>query len=109
MTYMWRPGTRPGQAIISARSIWPHRLRNPIIFAFSEEVVRVESFEKFRLEARLESLCEKGCRQVWRDIQILERGDDLKEIQDLSAAERRWLLTELKQIMAVYGGRCSVG
>lgn len=68
----------------------------------------MESFERFRLEARLESLCEKGCRHVWHDIDALERGEDLTETRDLSAAERRWLLAELKQIMSVYGGRCSV-
>jgi hypothetical protein len=75
--------------------------------AFSDEVVGVESFEKLRLEARLESLCEKGCRHVWRDIEALERGDELTETKGLSPAERRWLLAELKQIMAVYGDRCS--
>jgi hypothetical protein len=73
----------------------------------TDEVAGVQSFEKLRLEARLESLCEKGCRHVWRDIEALERGDVLIETQDLSPAERRWLLAELKQIMAVYGDRCS--
>jgi len=68
----------------------------------------VESYEKLRLEARLESLCEKGCRHVWKDIEALEQGRELDETRDLSETERRWLLAELKQIMAVYGGRCSV-
>jgi hypothetical protein len=68
----------------------------------------VESFEKVRLEARLESLCEKGCRYVWKDIDALERGEELKETRDLSPAERRWLLAELKLIMSVYSERCSV-
>jgi len=67
----------------------------------------MESFEKLRLEARLESLCEKGCRYVWQDIETLERGEELTETRDLSVAERRWLLAELKQIMSVYSGRCS--
>lgn len=68
----------------------------------------MESYEKLRLEARLESLCEKGCRHVWKDIEALEQGRELDETRDLSETERRWLLAELKQIMAVYGGRCSV-
>lgn len=67
----------------------------------------MESYEKLRLEARLESLCEKGCRHVWKDIEALEQGRELDETRDLSETERRWLLAELKQIMAVYGDRCS--
>lgn len=68
----------------------------------------VQSAEKYRLEARLEAVCEKGCRHVWHDIDALERGEDLRETKDLTDEERRWLLAELKQIMAVYGDRCSV-
>jgi hypothetical protein len=60
-----------------------------------------------RLEARLEALCEKGCRLVWGDIAALERGEALPETRDLTPAEVRWLLAELKQVMAVYGARCS--
>ena len=59
------------------------------------------------LEARLEALCQKGCRQVWGDIAALERGDPLPETRDLTLGEVRWLLAELKQVMAVYGARCS--
>jgi hypothetical protein len=61
----------------------------------------------YQLEARLEAMCEKGCRHVWRDIDALERGEDLPETRDLSAEECRWLLGELKQVMAVYADRCS--
>jgi hypothetical protein len=59
------------------------------------------------LEARLEALCQKGCRHVWGDIAALERGESLPETRDLTAAEVLWLLAELKQVMAVYGARCS--
>jgi hypothetical protein len=59
------------------------------------------------VEARLESLCEKGCRRVWGDIAALERGESLPETRDLTPPEVRWLLAELKQVMAVYGARCS--
>jgi hypothetical protein len=67
----------------------------------------VEVSDKYRLEARLEALCEKGCRHVWRDIDALERGEELLETSDLTADERCWLLRELKQIMAVYSDRCT--
>ena len=67
----------------------------------------MDYFEKYRLEDRLEALCEKGCRHVWKDIDALERGEDLPETRDLSPEECRLLLHELKQIMAVYSDRCS--
>ncbi|KAA6181888.1 hypothetical protein F2Q65_18615 [Thiohalocapsa marina] len=60
------------------------------------------------LEARLERICEKGCKRVWRDIACLEQGEELPEAAGLNAAERAWLLQELKTVMAVYGQRCSV-
>ena len=68
----------------------------------------MESFDKYRLESRLEALCEKGCRRVWQDMEAIERGDDLPETRDLSTDERRTLLHELRQVMAVYADRCSV-
>lgn len=67
----------------------------------------MKSDERSRLETRLETLCGKGCRQVWRDIDALESGRELRETRGLTEKERRWLLAELKQIMAVYGDRCS--
>lgn len=69
----------------------------------------MEFYQRLRLEARLEALCEKGCRHVWADIDALERGEELRETQGLDDEERGWLLRELKQIMAVYRDRCSVG
>ena len=66
----------------------------------------MESDEDRRLEARLDALCGKGCRQVWHDIDALESGRELPETRGLTEKERRWLLAELKKIMAVYGERC---
>ncbi|NEV60914.1 hypothetical protein [Thiorhodococcus minor] len=60
------------------------------------------------IEACVERLCSKGCRQVRLDIATLEAGGDLPETRDLSAAQRAALLEELKQIMAVYGDSCRV-
>ena len=65
-------------------------------------------FDRYGLEARLEALCGKGCRQVWQSIEVLEQGGELPETQGLGAEECRWLLRELKQIMAVYTDRCSM-
>lgn len=68
--------------------------------------VDVRHLDDSSLEARLETLCAKGCRQVRRDILALEAGAELPETQGLTSDERAWLLAELKQIMAVYGDSC---
>jgi hypothetical protein len=60
------------------------------------------------VEHAIEVLCHKGCRQVWREILALERGERLPETEGLSAKEQRLVLQELKSIMAVYGDRCSI-
>ncbi len=60
------------------------------------------------VEHSVERLCHKGCRQVWRDIDALERGDELPETIGLNAEERAAVIQELKAIMAVYGDRCSI-
>lgn len=59
-----------------------------------------------RLECRIEAICEKGCRAVRADIQVLEQGEPTPETADLDAAERAWVLAELRAIMAVYGDHC---
>jgi hypothetical protein len=60
------------------------------------------------LEVRVEVICERGCRLVREAIDTLEQGQELPETADLSAAERAWVLAELKSIMAVYGDSCRV-
>jgi hypothetical protein len=60
------------------------------------------------VEHCIEALCQKGCRQVWREIDALERGLPLPETKGLSTQEKKAVLAELKTIMAVYGARCSV-
>jgi len=52
-------------------------------------------------------MCCESCRQVWQSTEVLEQGGDLPETQGLGLEKRRWLLRELKQIMAVCAGRCS--
>lgn len=61
-----------------------------------------------RVESRVETICLKGCRQVRRDIALLEGGAEIPESQGLAPEERHLLLTELKQIMAVYGESCRI-
>lgn len=69
----------------------------------------LQSVDQCRVEGRIEAICGRGCRQVRRDIATLEAGAQLPETLDLSEAERRCLLAELKQIMAVYGEVCRIG
>jgi hypothetical protein len=64
------------------------------------------ALEQPRLEVRVETICERGCRRVWDAIATLEQGENLPETVDLSRAERDWVLAELKSVMAVYGVRC---
>ena len=64
-------------------------------------------FDK-RILARVEAVCEKGCRRVREDIATLERGEPIPECADLTRGERGQVLRELKQIMAVYGDTCRI-
>jgi hypothetical protein len=68
----------------------------------------VSDLDQCRVDARIEALCCKGCRQVRADISALESGADVAETVGLSVAERARVLSELKQIMAVYGDACRV-
>ncbi|WP_223296667.1 hypothetical protein [Thiorhodovibrio frisius] len=61
------------------------------------------------LDAAIEAICQKGCRQVHRDIERLAGGETVPEAKRLDARQREQLLAELQAIMAVYGERCSVG
>jgi hypothetical protein len=61
-----------------------------------------------RVEARVESICQKGCRRVREDIAALRRGEPIPECLGLSPDECMSLLAELEQIMAVYGDTCRI-
>lgn len=55
----------------------------------------------------IEHVCKLGCRHVNEVIRELESGQCPKEIDGLGKNDRRHMLHELKQIMAVYkGGTC---
>jgi hypothetical protein len=66
----------------------------------------LQTLDHCRVEARIEAVCQKGCSEVRRDIAALESGVHLPETEDLNEDERRLVLRELKQIMAVYGDAC---
>ena len=63
-----------------------------------------------RIETCVEKLCLKGCRVVWEDIRLLEKGDLLPETSGLLETERLAVLHELKFIMSVYStaGSCEI-
>ena len=59
------------------------------------------------IEQCVESLCQKGCRAVWSDIDALEAGKALPEVDGLSRPEIETVIAELKSIMMVYAGSCN--
>ena len=59
------------------------------------------------VEQSVEQLCGKGCRSVWSDIDALEAGERLPEVQGLSGDEIALVIKELKSIMSVYEGSCA--
>jgi len=63
---------------------------------------------KSRVDACVEMLCAEGCSVVWETIQTLESGESLPETSGLDEPEVTAVLLELKAIMAVYEGSCSV-
>jgi hypothetical protein len=61
-----------------------------------------------QVEHSIELLCHKGCQSVWGVIDALEQGEELEETRGLTADEVVEVVTELKQIMAVYEGSCKL-
>jgi hypothetical protein len=61
-----------------------------------------------RVDESVELLCQKGCKALWNDIDKMEQGKILPELRELSARERAEVLKEIKSIMAVYEGSCSL-
>jgi hypothetical protein len=59
------------------------------------------------VEQSVEKLCAKGCRSVWADIEALEAGQRLPEVEGLSREELALVIGELKSIMSVYEGSCA--
>ena len=61
-----------------------------------------------QIDQCVEILCQKGCRSVREEIQLLEQGVILPELKALDDLSRRKVLNELRAIMAVYGDSCPV-
>ncbi len=56
----------------------------------------------------VERLCQKGCKALWTDIDRMEQGQELSELKGLDAQQQAQVLVEIKSIMAVYKGSCSL-
>jgi hypothetical protein len=56
----------------------------------------------------IEQVCQKGCSSVWSDIEALEAGRAIPEAEGLDEGQRAVVLVELKSVMSVYEGTCSV-
>lgn len=65
--------------------------------------------DQHHLETCVETICRKGCRAVWADIDALAAGRSIAETADLTPSERQAVLHELQAVMAVYEGSCVVG
>jgi hypothetical protein len=70
------------------------------------ETPKASDIENARVEAAVEAVCNRGCRQVRVIIDALERGRAVDGLAHLRPGERSAVLAELKSIMAVYGSRC---
>jgi len=81
----------------------PHSTHEPVVRKAPEPD------ETQQIEACIEVLCQKGCLAVRADIRALEQGQVLPETAGLSREATRFVLKELKAIMAVYGDTCRIG
>lgn len=58
------------------------------------------------IEDCVEAICNKGCRAVQGDIELLRGGGCIPELDGFSEADRQRVLAELQSIMQVYGDGC---
>lgn len=66
------------------------------------------------IEACVERICDLGCAKVYRVIDLLEKGQDARELTGMTCADRGAVLAELKAIMSIYDAReggpsCKIG
>jgi len=61
-----------------------------------------------RIDEHVELLCQKGCRALWKEIDRMDRGEFPQELRKLDAREKAEVLKEIKSIMAVYKGSCTL-
>lgn len=55
-----------------------------------------------KIEHAVNLICDQGCIRIRVLIQLLETGAAISETQELSPAENRAVLQEIKSIMAIY-------
>lgn len=60
-----------------------------------------------RVDLCVENICNQGCKAVWGQIAMLERGETVPETDGLLPTEISLVLDELKAVMACYKGSCS--
>ena len=60
------------------------------------------------IEACVERICAKGCKEVRLKILAMENGDIPSEAENLTSHQFQQALEELKTIMAVYGSECRI-
>jgi hypothetical protein len=65
----------------------------------------MDDIDTTKVERCVERLCNDGCQAVWGYIEALKADRELPQAAALNGAERRRLLAELQQIMAVYENR----
>ena len=61
------------------------------------------------VEEHVEHICEQGCRVVRKTIDDFDHGQQIADLQNLSNTERDRVMSELKDIMAVYEKNGSEG
>ena len=61
-----------------------------------------------QVDACVEHICNKGCREVRKDILIFEKGGTPQGAEPLTAKQKSLVLAELKTIMSVYGAECRI-
>ncbi len=57
------------------------------------------------VDACVMRICDKGCRFVYQTIDRMRDGFDVCDTEKLSKEQHGLVLTELEEVMAVYGGR----
>ena len=57
------------------------------------------------IDAYVELICNLGCGRVYRIIELMERREDIVELNGATAETHQAVLRELKAIMAIYDAR----